>query len=234
MFENEEKILDFITDKSFEDDNTIYEIGGRKVPRVTEILGFFDNNGLIGWANYIGLIKKLRYSEVLNTASNMGTKTHNAIESFLKTGLTPLTELFPFEGFLLWWNAITNSNNVSILGIEEKLICDFFGGTYDLLISINDRPYLVDFKTSNSVKYKHFMQLASYRYMLWKLKGINLEGCIILQLSKLDKGYNEYCLDFKNFNHYRFIEECTTAFFSAVTSYYNINSVGNMFNNIFN
>ena len=102
------------------------------------------------------------------------------------------------------------------------MTCEHFGGTYDLLISIDDKPYLVDFKTSNHVGYKYFMQLAAYRYLIWRKKKISLEGCLVLQFDKESPQFKEYNLTFSNPVEYEFIENCFKSFMGLVYTYYNV------------
>ena len=69
--------------------------------------------------------------------------------------------------------------------------------------------------------------------MLYVNKGISINGCLVLQLSKVKPEYNEYLLDFENQEEYQFIEACTRAFFSLVYLYYNIYTVKRGFNKLF-
>ena len=62
----------------------------------------------------------------------------------------------------------------------------------DGLYEINGKKYIVDYKTSNHVTFRYFLQVAAYRYILKNELGIDVDGCIILQLSKNDISYNEY------------------------------------------
>jgi hypothetical protein len=62
--------------------------------------------------------------------------------------------------------------------------------------------------------------------------GINIDGCIILQLDKNSVSYNEFVLDFTNPEHLAFINTCERAFLSLVYAFYNINIVDNAYNNL--
>ena len=206
---------------------------GNGIPSVTELLSFIDCQGLINWANVIGR-KGLDNKEVAKTAARYGTNTHSAIENFLR-GKEPFVKNSSFEAFKLWWHKINEENDrVVILGSEESLVGDYFAGTYDLLLSINDVPYLVDFKTSNSVSYKYFMQLAAYRNLLYTTKGINVRGCIVLHLHKGPKAkYTEYKLDFSNPYDYEFIETCMKCFAGLVYTYYHVYHAKEQFDDAF-
>jgi len=204
------------------------------VPRVTEILSsMMHSDALMYWANNLGF-QGIKYKTALNRAANIGTEAHNTIERFLRGKLSVMeTENIPFKGFYLWYNNLIQLGyNVDIVGLEVRLSCKWFGGTYDMLIKINNKLFLVDFKTSNHVTEKYFLQLAAYRYML-ALKGIFIDGVIVLQLSKDSPGYNEYLLDESIYEHKLFMENCTRTFLSLVYAYYNIYYIKKEFKALF-
>ena len=207
-----------------------YTYDGKNVPRVTEIIQkMIHEDYIVTWANGLGF-KHLSYHKVLNEAANFGTKTHSAIETYLKED-KEYVKLHTLNAFKLWWNQLNSYNNVKILGQEERLVCPYFGGTYDLLISINDAIYLVDFKTSNHVTYKYYLQLAAYNYIL-KSKGINITGVVILQLSKTEDKYTEYVLDFRNPIHKDYFEMCERTFLTLVYAYYHVYYLEGKFNEL--
>ena len=218
-----------------ENKNCIYTNGvGNAVPRVTEILStMIHSDNLMYWANSLGF-KGIRYKEALNCAANIGSEAHLAIEKFLKEKMYTYDNT-PFLGFMLWYDIITKEKHIpiEILHVEYTLVCQWFGGTLDALIKIGNKIYLIDFKTSNYVTYKYFLQLAAYRYMLKSEKGINIDGVIVLQLDKEVAGFNEYLLDFSIIDHLNFINHCETTFLSLVYGYYNIYKSENMFKSIF-
>ena len=123
------------------------------------------------------------------------------------------------ESFKLWYEQVFLNNDVQVLGMEEKMSCEYFGGTYDALLNINGKTYLVDFKTSNYISYKYFLQIAAYRYMLQQ-QGINIDGAIIIQLD--------------NEEHLDFINNCEECFFSLVYAFFNRLQVEQQFKTIFN
>jgi len=199
-----------------------YVYNGISVPRVTEIISkMIHEDYIVSWANGLGF-KHKSYSKTLKSAADYGTFAHTSIELFLKG--EPITgySINPVEGFKKWWSIVNQTNEVKIIGQEFKLVCSWFGGTYDLLLSINDKIYLVDFKTSNHLSYKYCLQLAAYNYML-KLGNIaNISGIIILQLSKTEPGFNEFFLDFSNKEDLDYFQFCEKTFLSLAYSYYHI------------
>ena len=216
-----------------ENEQARYSKNGKGIPSVTEILGFIDCQGLIDWANMVGR-KGINNKHVLKRAAQYGTNTHSAIENFLK-GKDTFTDNSSFMSFKLWWyNLHQNTHSVEIIGQEEPLVGEFFAGTYDLLLNIDGKIYLIDFKTSNHVSYKYFMQLAAYRYLLYTLKNINIHGCIILQLGKNKKPkFNEFALCFEYPEHHAFIENCTNAFFGLLYTYHTVENAKIQFDNLF-
>lgn len=212
-------------DFSIENKTSTYtNSNGIIVPRVTEILSrMIHKDTLMYWANSLGF-KGMRYKEVLENAATMGTLAHEAIERYLKEKLETPTNI-PFMGFLSWYNTVTDAGfDVAPIKVEEKLVCDWFGGTMDCLMQIGDQWYLMDFKTSNHVTFTYFLQLAAYYYML-KLRGIHVNGVIVLQLDKTEVAFKEYILDLNNIEHRIFFDRCEEAFLSIVYAYYNIQKV---------
>ncbi len=225
------KFLDF--DINNIDGKTHYiNKNGIYVPRVTDIISYCsDQEGIIYWANSLGF-RRLKYKEELEKAASIGTNTHEAIEMFLKSNIQ-IQNNIPLQGFINWFNYIKSNNKIEVLKIEEPLIGSSFGGTCDLLISINNRIFIVDYKTSNKVRINHFIQLSAYRALLFELYGIVADGVLILHLDKNDPIYEEYVLDFTIDDHYIFIENCYRTFLSMVYCYYNTIHTESLFNNIF-
>lgn len=214
--------------------STYHNNEGQVVPRVTEILStMIHSDALMYWANSLGF-KGLRYRDTLNTAARIGTAAHNAIESFLIDKLETKDNI-PFLGFMMWYNIITLDKGLplQVIYIEHTLSCKWFGGTLDCLVRIGNKIYLMDFKTSNHVTYKYFLQLAAYRFMLRTLEGIEVDGVIVLQLDKDSPGFNEYLLDFSIADHLNFINHCEITFLSLVYGFFNINKAEMMYNVIF-
>lgn len=227
-----EQALEEMNFNEEEDNKNYFNIDGVAVPRVTNILQKTSSSEvLMIWSNRLGF-RGISYKSELERAANVGTETHSQIETYLNEG--KIGSSMSFKGFLLWYNNLCLNNKVSIIGTEEKMGGRYFGGTYDCLININGKIYLVDFKTSNRVTEKYFLQLAAYRTLLFELKGIIIDGCIILQLNKKQVGFNEYVLDFSIMEHLAFIEDCYRCFLSMVYTYYNQIYIEKQFTSLFN
>lgn len=205
---------------------------GIYVPRVTDIIGYCsDQEGIIQWSNSLGF-RRLRYRDELDKAAAIGTNTHEAIEMYIKTGIqTP--DNIPLQGFIKWFTHIKSTNKVEVLKVEEQLIGSSFGGTCDLLLKVNERTFIVDYKTSNRVRVNHFLQLSAYRALLFELYGMVVDGVLILHLNKKTPDYEEFVLDFTVDDHYVFIENCYRTFLSMVYCYFNTIYTEGLFNHLF-
>lgn len=234
-----EKITNLLDEYSnsnleFESD---YFHNGIKVPRVTKIISkCIHSDSLMYWANNLGF-KHQSYTKTLNRAAYIGSECHDSIDKYLQDNNYDPDSLtsearYAYESFLKWFNDINNIANVEVLYHEKTITCPYFGGTLDGLYRVNGKIYLVDYKTSNYVKYNYCLQLAAYRYMLRTQLGINIDGCIILQLNKNSISYNEYVLNFDNPYHLQFINLCETTFLSLVYAYYNITVVESAYDNL--
>lgn len=222
-----------------------YQYNGKIVPRVTHILSsMLHEDGLMIWSNTIGLYQRKKYKDTLQMSATIGTHTHNGIEAYIKNkiynfdlSLLPQSSIDSInngiESFKYWYDNIIKSHNVEVLGIEQVLTCEWFGGTYDFLVKIDGKIYLVDFKTSNHISCRYFYQLAAYKYML-SLQGMYIDGCIILQVSKKNIGFKEYMVDLDDESHKKFMDDCTECFFSLVYAYYNRLYTENKFKQLYN
>ena len=196
---------------------------GQTIARVTDIISsMIHSDRLMYWANSLGF-KGIKYKDELTRAANFGTAAHAAIEKFLKEKLCTESNI-PFKGFKLWYDIVTVNIGlpITVIYVEHTITCKWFGGTLDALLLIGNKVYLIDFKTSNHVTYKYFIQLSAYRYMLREVENINIDGVIVLQLDKNEPGFNEYLLDFSIANHLDFINRCENTFLSLVYAYYGV------------
>lgn len=218
-------------DKDIKINKVRYTYDGIPVPSVTQIISkCIYEDYITQWANHLGF-KHVKYKNKLEEAATIGTNGHNAVEDYLQNGTE--SDNICYKSFRIWWDMLLANNTVEILGIEQQMILPYCSGTYDLLLRINGKIYLLDLKTSNIVGYKYFIQLAAYRHMLYVTQNINIDGCIILQLDKFNPSFEEFTLDFSNTDHYNFIEHCAFTFMSMALSYYNIVKAEALFKQLF-
>ena len=204
---------------NFDDLDPKYVYNGKIVPRVTQIISRTINEEyIVQWANRLGL-RGQKYNQTLEKAASYGTEAHDLIDVYLNNGFVYSYNI-AFQSFKKWWDII-KINNPNIIFTEKALISPFFGGTCDLFIQINGRNYIVDYKTSNYMSYKYFLQLSAYKYMIENL-GYLVNGVIILKLNKEYLGFDEFVLSFDNPEHANFMGMCHETFMAMVYSYYNV------------
>ena len=91
-----------------------------------------------------------------------------------------------------------------------------FAGKLDAVVSINDKIFIVDFKTSKKI-YKHYhLQVAAYAAAFRKSKSVNRMGYIeemtvdgmILRLDKKTGKFQEKAFSLNNRNHFNIFKNC--------------------------
>ena len=200
----------------------VYEDGTREqVPSVTKINGVEDKSRfLVPWAArvtaeyIINLIPDIKSGNLILTpddvkdlfkkakaeaarlkdeASDIGTKTHKAIEDYLKTkkkpkGLAPNIQKI-FNSFLVFAKAMKLGEVIA----SEKILYSTYGyaGTLDIVAPIYSKPlgrtakYLLDIKTSARFYSDMPRQLAAYANAYEEKTGETIEGVGIIRLDKI-------------------------------------------------
>jgi len=250
-FGNELSPVEYTTDliKSIARDiNTKHEFSDRYtynknyVPRTTEILSaMMHEDSLMKWSNHLGF-KRINYSSFMEEAANKGTYTHDSIEKFLLHNVEPDYESLPalarssvqnaFGSFKSWWAIVNKNNKVEIVFIEKKLTCPYFGGTLDCLLKINGKYWLIDFKTSNHMNYKYYLQLGSYAYMLKENEKIDVDGVLVLKLNKNRIEFDENVLDLSLSEHRTFFNDCIQEFLFLTLAFYGRIDIQNKYKRI--
>lgn len=208
-----------------------YSYKGYKVPRVTSVLSdMLNEEYLITWANNVGLFQRKKHTFYRNKATTIGSAVHNAIQEQIQFEVNPDFEnikdgkdrqaaTLSYNAFNDWWSIVKDKSRVILE--EYTLITEYCGGTLDLLININGKLYLLDFKTSTQISFKYYVQLAAYRRMLYELMGYIVDGVIVLRLDKKNGKFEESILDFSNYDDLYFISQCDSLFIAILYGYYN-------------
>ena len=167
--------LDF-PELTFEEDRHIYKLNGVQIPSVTTVMRPLSNE-----------LYRTVDEDVLNRAADRGTAVHNAIENYYKFGIADIDPRYEsyFNAFNYWYKDV----NPEVLESECRLYHKFllYAGTADMLVVIDGKVILVDFKTSASVnKMLTGVQLEAYSKAC-ESHGINIDGKAILHLKKNGK-----------------------------------------------
>lgn len=184
-----------------------YTYHGKKLPSVTTICGVLDKPALIQWGvnsacdyviNAVAGKQTVSAEEVIDaanrarkefrrvskTAMDIGSKVHEAIEYFLKTGkerrLDGEAETAAFLAFLEWHS----KEQVEVLLTEHTLYSERYAGTCDLVCMLGGKKYVIDFKTSkigdgDKAYNEHRYQVAAYRRVVE-----DAQGCGVLYLHR--------------------------------------------------
>lgn len=212
--------------------NDTYICNGKRVPRVTEVLSaMLHDDSFMSWSNSLGW-KRISYKAFMKDAADKGTYSHMAVEKYLKNGSVNLSEFnivnkdilkvveSCLDGFKKWWEDLHRKySKIEIVFVEETLIHPYFGGTCDCLLKVDDKYYLIDFKTSNHMSYNYGLQLSAYRFLFKELKDIDIGMCSIVMLDKKNHNYRTYDLYLDNDDHLRYINDCENTYITLAAAY---------------
>ena len=197
-----------------------YKHNGRDLPSVTTICGILDKPALVQWSanmacDYIldelgdinsriqadqlnaeivgNIVNKARteFRKMSKKAMDIGSNVHAAIERYLLTGKEPLisvdAEVAGFLAFLEW----SEQYDMRVIETEKTVYSELYAGTCDLVCTLGNKKYLIDFKTSKlkdgSPAYaEHRYQVAAYRQT-----DPTIDGTGVLYLDKVT-GYPQW------------------------------------------
>ena len=196
---------------------------GNKVPSVTTILDKTKpaeaREALAKWKASVG---QERAQQITTEAANRGTRMHAYLEHYaLASDMKPLPGN-PF-GHASWFMAaeiILNGlcNVDEFWGVEVPLYYSgLYAGTTDCLGLWKGKPAIMDFKQSNKVKKRewiedYFLQLAAYSQAHDNMHGTNIDTGVILmavQPKMLPDGsydkpqYLEFVVEGDEFSHWK-------------------------------
>ena len=244
LFSEENEPMNWINDNFVRDRFDHYNYYGLPVPRVSDIIEQqFYNESLNQWKI---LTTPRDYKRIRENTQKIGSITHQMIENYL-VNQTDLSIPFmisydqekeiktAYENFKRWKFSLEQINGYKIekiLAIEQVLVSPYFGGTLDLLATINGRNYIIDFKTSKRISPSYIVQLGSYFWLLNNgyfenpaLKDVYAQGFGVVRLDKykLDK-FEDFFLDYDIKEHRYMIRNSIYSFFSMLNAfYYNLN-----------
>ena len=182
---------------TFDELTHTYRLNGAKIPSVSAIIRPMNET-----------FYKDVDKEVLNKAADRGRAIHSAIETWICYQMNTIVDEDHrgyFDGFLEWYKA----RNVEPLATECMIYHKIlkYAGTADLICTINNETFLVDFKNTVSVNEKAYsLQLEAYR-QAFKTHGVEIAKKMILHL-RPDGTYKEIILaddpyKWLAFNHFK-------------------------------
>jgi hypothetical protein len=175
-------------------DQRFYRRNGKYYPSVTSILNFFPKNQFFhNWLKDVG-----HNSEIIaNKAANEGTQVHNALEAFLLGNeLNWINEDGTARYNLEVWKMILrfaefwNEYKPELVTTEYHLFSDehCYAGTTDIICRFQDKLWLLDIKTSNSIHTSYNLQLAAYAKAWNETHNESIEETGIIWLKASTRG----------------------------------------------
>lgn len=168
-----------------------YLINGEKLyPSITTILKYYPKSEqLTKWAAEQGWEES---REILSDAGRRGTQVHEAIHQLL-TGSEiikehfELSEWWKLNAFKSWYeeNNQKGSQGIQIIETEKRIVSQKYryAGTVDCLCRLDDKVFVIDWKTSKNA-YPHFaLQVAAYAHALVEMEivpSVDKTACLIL------------------------------------------------------
>lgn len=170
----------------------------------------------VNWANFLEAAKTA-HRKKKEAAGDVGSRVHEAIEVWIKTGeIIELDEQGQkmFDNFKEW----VEKNNVKILKSELHVHSKsmWIGGILDLVIEMDGSRLIADIKTSSGIYNEHFFQMAAYDMCLEEMGEPKADGYLVINLKKTGE------VDFKISQNKEINRE---AFKSALKLYQIINSL---------
>lgn len=132
---------------------------------------------------------RIHFKEISQTALDVGSMVHKAVEDYLKgkpvvfTAETPDQVQEAFAAFRKW----ENDHNLKPISLEQTVYGDCWAGTLDFLGYFDDKLYVIDWKSSKAHYKEMDYQVAAYRSVS---DGIDkpfsdiAQGCGVLRLDK--------------------------------------------------
>jgi genome maintenance exonuclease 1 len=168
---------------------------GDAVPSVTTILDKTKSEeskqALFEWRNRVGEEKA---QQITTEAASRGTRMHKWLENFVKLDDAgePGTNPFSKHSYLMAQEIIEKglSQVNEFWGVEVPIYYpEIYAGTTDCVGIWNGKPAIIDFKQSNKVKKRewiedYFTQLCAYSEAHNKVHGTNINCGVILMAVK--------------------------------------------------
>jgi hypothetical protein len=170
---------------------------GEYYPSVTSILNFYPKNGFFhAWLKDVGHNSDI----IARKAADEGTQVHNAIEAFLEGkeikwmddrghanySLDVWRMILRFTEFWKTFNPELIASEIHLLSHEHK-----YAGTCDLVVKMNEKIWLLDIKTSNSLHTSYNLQLSAYAKAWDEHYDNKIEETGIIWLKSSKRGLKE-------------------------------------------
>ena len=179
------------------------------VPSVTTVLSATtpkeDTEGLNKWRRKVGYAKA---NAICSESANRGTRVHNYLEKYILTGTFPTPGSNPYAKHANNMAKVVKDqglkNMTEYWGTEVPLLFPkLYGGTTDLCGVHGGEEAIVDFKQSNKVKKRewidgYFIQTVMYGKAHDEMYGTKIKKGVIMMITP-DLEYQEFVLEGKEY-----------------------------------
>jgi len=175
-------------------DQRFYRRNEEYYPSVSSILNYFPKNQFFhSWLKDVGHNSDI----IAQRAANEGTQVHNTIENFLNgEEINWLDDYGTAKYSLDVWKMILkfadfwNTYKPELVATEYHLFSDEhkYAGTADIICRFQDKLWLMDIKTSNSLHTSYDLQLAAYAKAWNETHDENITETGILWLKASTRG----------------------------------------------
>lgn len=162
-----------------------YRINGFWYPRVTSICGIISKPGLENWFASHGSVyaMKKRRKEL----TDWGNLIHETIEEILLGRMPKIDDKIKpsIDAFLKWMK----KHKIDVEAIEQRVISKkyYYAGTFDVLATIDNKPGILDIKTSKSFWDEQFIQTSAYFQAYNEKKKNKAETQWVLRVDQYQK-----------------------------------------------
>ena len=171
--------------------HTVYkDKKGNRLPSVTSILNVLSKPALIHWAWQMGCDGK-DYRKERDEKGEIGSLAHYLIMCFFKMVEPDLKDYTPnqidqAETCVIKFYDWIKQYVIKQIFVEEPMTDEIngFGGTPDLVCTINDELTLIDFKTAKAIYSDNFYQLAAYKRLVELRTENTIKKCRILRIGR--------------------------------------------------
>jgi len=175
-------------------DQRFYRRNEKYYPSVSSILNYFPKNQFFhSWLKDVGHNSDI----IASKAAGEGTQVHNAVEAFLNgEEIKWIDEYGSAKYSLDVWKMILkfaefwNKHKPELIAAEYHLFSDAYeyAGTADLVVRLNNKIWLLDVKTSNSLHTSYDLQLAAYAKAWNETHNEHVEETGIIWLKAATRG----------------------------------------------
>lgn len=179
---------------------------GERLPSVTtvcKLLSIGGNEGLLYWANQLGLEGKT-LEDGRATAADVGTYAHLGIEAQIKGQPWDIDALHLEEkqaalvrACLMEWARWREQAKIEFLASEVPLVSEAhqYGGTLDAVVRVGGKKgprAILDLKTGGGIYAEHLMQVRAYGELWQEAKGEPIDEYHLIRVGKLDASWHHH------------------------------------------